>query len=134
MNNVTKIDNSNILKCIVKGYILALIISLISLFIYSVILVNTNIQESTIKPVVIIITAISILIGSSISSLKIKKNGIINGLCVGGIYLLSLYILSSIAITGFSLNLSSIITIIVGIILGGIGGIIGVNIGRYFKI
>ena len=130
MNNVTKIDNSNILKCIVKGYILALIISLISLFIYSVILVNTNIQESTIKPVVIIITAISILIGSSISSLKIKKNGIINGLCVGGIYLLSLYILSSIAITGFSLNLSSIITIIVGIILGGIGGIIGVNIGR----
>jgi len=130
MNNITKIDKKNPLNLIIKGYILALIISIISLFIYSLILVNTNIQENTIKPVVITITAISILIGSSISSLKIKKNGIINGLCVGGIYLLSLYILSSIAITGFSFNISSIITIGVGILVGGIGGIIGVNMGK----
>lgn len=130
MNNITKIDKKNPLNLIIKGYILALIISLISLFIYAIILVNTNIQENTIKPVVITITAISILIGSSISSLKIKKNGIINGLCVGGIYLLSLYILSSIAITGFSFNISSIITIAVGILVGGIGGIIGVNMGK----
>lgn len=130
MNNISKIDKKSPLNLIIKGYILALIISLISLFIYSIILVNTNIQENTIKPVVITITAISILIGSSISSLKIKKNGIINGLCVGGIYLLSLYILSSIAITGFSFNISSIITIGIGILVGGIGGIIGVNMGK----
>ena len=93
-----------VLNFIVKGYIIALIISLISLFVYSVVLVNTDIQEYTIKPVVTIIIAISILIGSSISSMKIRKNGILNGFCVGGIYLLSLYVLSSIAITGFYLS------------------------------
>ena len=130
MSSITRIGKNNTLNLILKGYIFSLIISLISLFIYATILVNTNIQENTIKPVIITITAISILIGSSISSLKIKKNGIINGVCVGGIYLISLYILSSIAITGFSLNLSSIITIIIGIIVGGIGGIIGVNMGK----
>ena len=130
MNNINKIEKNNTFNLILKGYIYALIISLISLFIYAVILVNTGVQENTIKPVVITITGISILIGSSISSLKIKKNGIVNGLCVGGIYIGSLYILSSIAITGFSLGLSSIIMIGIGIIVGGIGGIIGVNIGK----
>ena len=118
------------LSLILKGYFIALVISLVSLFIYATILVNTNIQENTIKPVVITITAISILIGSSISSLKIKKNGIVNGLCVGGIYLLSLYVLSSIAITGFCVNVGAIVMIGVGVLVGGIGGVIGVNLSH----
>lgn len=130
MNNVSKVDKNNRFVLIAKGYAFSLIISLIILFIYATILVNTNIQENTIKPVVIIITGISILIGSSISSSKIKKNGIINGICVGGLYLSSLYILSSIAFCGFLFNLTSVIMIVIGIILGGIGGIIGVNMGR----
>ena len=127
MNNSMKIDKNTSLNFIIKGYIFALVISIISLFIYALLLVNTSIQENTIKPVVITITAISILIGSSISSLRIKKNGILNGLCVGGLYVLSLYVLSSIAITGFSINISSLIIIGVGVVVGGIGGIIGVN-------
>lgn len=130
MNNVGKIDKDNRFTVIAKGYAFSLIISLISLFIYAVVLVNTSVQENTIKPVVITITGISILIGSSISSSKIKKNGIVNGLCVGGLYLSSLYVLSSIAFCGFLFNLTSIIMIGIGIVLGGIGGIIGVNIGR----
>lgn len=130
MNNISKVEKNNTITIIAKGYVFSLIISLISLFIYAIILVNTNIQENTIKPVVITITGISILVGSSITSSKIKKNGIVNGVCVGGLYLGSLYILSSIAFSGFSLTLSSIIMIVIGSILGGIGGIIGVNIKR----
>lgn len=127
MNNNVKVGKKLTLNPIVKGYLISLVISIIFLFIYAVVLVNTNIQENTIKPVIIIITAISILIGSSISSLKIKKRGIINGLCIGGLYVSSLYILSSIAIVGFSINIASVIVIGIGIIIGAIGGIIGVN-------
>lgn len=130
MNNISKIDKNNTFVLIVKGYISAILISVISLCIFAMILVNTNVQESTIKPVIIVITSISILIGSSLSSLKIKRNGIINGICVGIIYLASLYILSSIIFCGFSLNISSLITIAVGIAIGGIGGVIGVNVGK----
>ena len=97
---------------------------------YAVILVNTTISENTIKPVIITITGVSILIGSSISSLKIKKKGIVNGMCVAILYLGSFYILSSIVLCGFYLNLYSIINILAGITLGGIGGIIGVNLRR----
>lgn len=130
MNNIGKINKNGSFYSIAKGYLIALLLSIICILIYAAVLVNTSIQENTISTVIIIISGISILVGSSISSLKIKKKGIINGICVGGLYFISLYILSSIALCGFYFNISSIIMILVGMILGGIGGIIGVNIGK----
>lgn len=113
-----------------KGFFVSMLLSVIFVFIYATVLVNTSVQENTIKPVIITISAVSVLIGSSISSLKIKKNGIINGICVGGLYFMFLYILSSIILCGFYFNISSLIMIGIGMVLGGIGGIIGVNIGK----
>ena len=130
MNNVGKINKNSNLYIVAKGFIISLILSIISILLYAIILVNSSIGENTIKPVIITITGISILMGSSISCLKIKKNGIINGIIIGGLYFISLYILSSIAFCGFGFNISSIIIIIIGMILGGVGGIIGVNIGK----
>lgn len=120
--------NNNIIK-VIKGSIISFLISVILLFIFASLLVYTSVQETTIKPVVIIISIVSILIGSSLSSIKIKKNGIINGALVGLIYILTLYVLSSIAFIGFSFNIYSIIMIIGAILSGMVGGIVGVNFG-----
>jgi len=119
--------NKNIIR-VIKGSIFAIMISLILLLIYASLLTYTDISETTMVPVVIAISGISILIGSSISSLKIKKQGMLNGALVGLIYVLFIYILSSILISGFSIDMQSIIMIIVGIIAGMIGGVIGVNL------
>lgn len=127
-----KIENEflkNIIK-IIKGSVGGIILTLILLLIFAAVLTYTNIEESTIKPVIIVITAISILVGSSISTLKIKKNGMINGAMVGLIYILTIYLISSITGSGFALNIYSIIMIIAAIISGVIGGIIGVNISK----
>ncbi len=124
--NKIKLNNNNIIK-VIKGSIISFLVSVILLFIFASLLVYTSLQETTIKPVVIIISIISILIGSSLSSIKIKKNGIINGALVGLIYILTIYILSSISLIGFNLNLYSIIMMIGAIVSGMIGGVIGVN-------
>lgn len=113
---------------VVKGSAFAIVISLILLTIYAILLSCTNISESTMTPVVITISGISILIGSSISSMKIKKQGMLNGALVGVIYMLFIYILSSILLTGFIFNIQSIIMIAIGTSAGIIGGIIGVNL------
>ena len=113
---------------IAKGSLTAVFITLFLLFIFSIILTYSNLQENLITPVVIIITVISILVGSSISTLKIKKNGLLNGSTVGLIYILTIYILSSITGGNFALGLESIIMIISSIIAGMVGGIIGVNL------
>ena len=128
MNNILKKNNN--LTSILKGFIISLILTIIFIWIYALLLVKTNIQESTIAPVVITISGISVLIGSSIACLHIKKNGILNGACIGGMYYAVIYVLSSIALCGFAINVKSLIMIVIGVLLGGIGGIIGVNIGK----
>ena len=112
---------------IIKGVISSIVFTLIFLFIFSIILTYTTISESFITPTIIVITAISIFIGSSIGNIKMKRNGLFNGALIGGIYLLSIYLLSGIINQNFSLNTQSIIIIISGMICGMFGGIIGVN-------
>jgi len=114
-------------KNIFKGIAIAMITTVVMLLIFSIILAYTNTSENTITPVIMVVTGISILIGSSIGSIKIKKNGIINGGLIGGIYILILYLISSILNWRFGLNIQSIIMIAVGMIFGILGGIIGVN-------
>lgn len=82
MDNIQTSENKTI-KNIFIGVGISLIITLISLIIFSIILTYTNVQESVINPVIMIITAISILIGSSLVNAKIRRNGLINGAIVG---------------------------------------------------
>lgn len=120
-------ENGNNIKRIVKGSAFAIVITLIGLLVYSIILSYTSIAENTMPVTIIIITAVSILIGSTISTSNIKKNGIINGVLVGLIYIGIIYLLSSIITGDFLLNTNSIIMIIASLLTGALGGIIGVN-------
>ena len=118
--------NKNVIR-IIKGSLSAILITLILLLIYSALLCYTDLSESTMVPVIIVVSAISILIGGLVSSMKIKNRGMVNGGTVGFIYMFTIYLISSIALTGFSLDLKSILMIIVGTVAGAVGGIIGVN-------
>lgn len=117
------------LKNILKGIVISIVCTFIFLFVFSLILTYTNVSETFIAPVIIVVTAISIFIGSSIGNFNMRRNGLINGAIIGGIYLLSIYMLSGIINHNFNLNMQSIIIIIVGIICGMFGGVIGVNKG-----
>ena len=124
MEEGNKMENA---KNIFKGVGISLLTTVIILLIFSIILAYTDVGENTMTPVIIVATALSILVGSSIATRQIKKNGMLNGGLIGGIYLLLLYIISSLFNWKFGLNLQSIIMIIIGSIFGILGGIIGVN-------
>lgn len=126
MENMQVNENKTLIN-ILKGVGISLTTTVIMLIIFSIILTYTNIQESAINPVIMIITAISILIGSSLGNIKIKKNGLVNGGIIGGIYIITIYLISSILNWRFSLNMQSVIMIITAIVFGILGGIIGVN-------
>lgn len=120
---------NNFLK-ILKGSIVSIIITLVLIIFASMILTFTNIPEAVISAMIIIISAISILVGSIISTLYIDNKGMVNGACVGLIYIVVLYLLSSITVAGFNLNIKSSVMMLVSIIAGMIGGIIGVNLHK----
>lgn len=127
MNKVLENDDNNNIIVITKGVIISFIITLTSIFVLSIILTYSNLSENLISPIIIGITAVSILIGTSISTMKLSRNGILKGGIIGFIYIILIYIISSITSVGFKVNIQSVIMIIASIIAGMIGGIVGVN-------
>lgn len=125
--NQTQIKEENMIINVLKGAGISLLMTVILLIVFSLLLTYTNIQENVINPVIIMITAVSILIGSSIGIGKMKKDGLINGAIVGVVYMIVIYLISSILNWEFKLNIQSIIMIGIGIAFGILGGIIGVN-------
>ena len=117
------------MKKILKGAVIAFIFTIISLTIFASLLVYTNMSEHLIQPVIIGVTAISILFGSFIANKRENKNGIITGIIISIIYIGLIYLISS-AIKGgdFRLNMGAVIMILVGMFCGAVGGILGVNI------
>ena len=127
MENSESVNHKQFIN-ILKGIGIAFIVTFICFIILAIVLTYSNISENIMNPTIIIITSISILIGSSISNIKIKKNGLINGGIIGGVYIVLLYLFSSIFSMNFSLNSQSVIMIVTGIVFGILGGVIGVNI------
>lgn len=100
---IEEISQNNWVR-IIKGSVLAMILSIIMLVVLALLLAYTGVPESIISQAIIVISAISILVGSFISSMKIKKQGIINGAIVGAIYMIALYLLSSLVQNDFGVN------------------------------
>ena len=130
MNKTIEKENikSNNMFKILKGIILSILITLLGLLILAIVITYTNVSESIIPIAVTIITAISILIGSFFSTINIQKNGLLNGFAVCFTYIVTIYVISSITSTGFTLTNTSFIMIISVILAGMLGGIIGVNL------
>lgn len=114
----TMVENKNNIQYIIKGIMIGYGISLLLLFLFSILLTYTNMSENMIAPIILVITIISILIGSSISSNKMKKNGLMNGGIIGLLYISILYIISSFAQIGFHLNIYAILMIVFSILAG----------------
>lgn len=111
-----------------KGIFISFILTIILFYILGIILSATSIPEKIITPAIIIITGISILIGASIVTIKSQEKGMIKGGLIGIIYFSIIYIISSLILKNFELNMYSIIMFLAAFICGGIGGIVGVNI------
>ena len=125
-------EKNNIFLKIIKGVGISVVFTIVCLTVFSALLTYTNLSESLIQPVVISVTGISILAGSFFATRKVARNGIIKGIFVGLIYILLIYLISSVINNAnFSLSMGSIIMIAVGILCGAIGGIIGVNVGPF---
>ena len=129
IEDIAKEKNKNVIN-LIRGTIISILLTIIFLMIYAALLSYTNISEDTMTPVILVITGVCILIGSSISSINLKKQGMINGGLVGLIYVLFLYVISSIFLSGFALTTKTIWMLIIGIVTGMIGGIIGINMKR----
>jgi putative membrane protein (TIGR04086 family) len=128
-NEQSKSNQANIsLISLIKAVIISFIITIPLFAIFSLILSNTDYPQKLISPVVVIITVISIFVAASFSTVGLKSKGWLNGSLVGLIYMIILYLVSSLAFGNFEINRNTITLVIIGIVTGAIGGIVGINL------
>lgn len=124
----TNIQRNFSIWLILKGMIFAFLFSLICFLILSLILTFTNISESIIKPASYIIMIISIVVGSGYVAQRVDKRGWMHGAITGLLYIIILSIMGILTGGGMVLGQLFFSRIIIGIVAGGIGGILGINL------
>jgi putative membrane protein (TIGR04086 family) len=113
---------------LLKGLGFSYLFTFASFTIFSIILHFTNISDSIVPGIILLISILSILTGSAICTKNATSQGWLWGSSVGLSYSLIIYIVSSLTLTGFAVPLSSFYLILGYTIIGAIGGIIGINI------
>lgn len=115
-------------KICLKSLAISVFITLLLLFVLSLILALTSVKENMMSFGIIFISTISILLGSFFASKKIKEKGIIYGAVIGLCYMLILYLASSLINSNFELTVKAVSMFLFGILGGAVGGILGVNL------
>ncbi|WP_304507733.1 TIGR04086 family membrane protein [Anaerotignum sp.] len=113
--------------CMMKGMAIAYAITCIFFIAYGLILTYTNISEQSLPMVALVCTAISSAIAGYDWAKCRKKKGLLMGLAAGLVYTILLFIITALASDTFTMGISKIMTLIVALAGGGIGGILGVN-------
>ncbi len=112
----------------VKGVVIALLFSLISVLIFALIIDLFNLPLSTIKPVNCILKIIAVCIGT-IFAVKGDK-GLVKGMLLGAIISLSAYLLFGSIGGKIDFNLTFLWELLLGVAIGGVSGIIAVAVKR----
>lgn len=110
-----------------KVLLTAFAITIPALFILAAILTFTDFPEKYKTTAVLIATLSALFVAGFRSGINNEKNGMVKGALTGLIYMLILYLASSIIYNDFMLNQRSIIMVITGILAGAAGGIAGIN-------
>ena len=126
-------SKSGILGRVFKGTIFALCFSLVLILVFAFCLKFTGIAESLITPINQVIKGVSIFLGVFLALKKEKKQGLVCGLLIGFLFTIFAFLTFSALCGSFEFNKSLITDIIFGAIIGGICGIIAVNLKKSIK-
>lgn len=113
--------------CLLRGLAVAFAITCIIFIGFGILLTYTDLSEDVLPVVSLGCTALSAAAAGFDWGSCIGKKGLVWGLFAGGCYMLLLFLVTGLAGNGLHLELSGLMTLIVAMAGGGIGGILGVN-------
>lgn len=113
---------------LLKGLLLAYVITCILILAFSVILTYSSLRENKMPLINTIIMIVSVTSGSVYVARMVKEKGWINGGIIGMAYYLVLIMFNFIFLKSLVFDIFSISKLALACIIGIIGGIIGINI------
>lgn len=120
--------NKSRIKYLLKGVLVAFIITILALIFFSLILRVTSLRESKLTTLNNITMILSVAIGSFYTAVKIRENGWLNGAIVGALYYLIIILLNIVIIRPETSNMYLFIKLLISTVAGFIGGMLGINL------
>lgn len=117
----------NVTLCLIRGMAVAFAITCIIFIGFGILLTYTELSEKNLPMVSLICTALSAAAAGYDWAACMQKRGILWGLTAGAVYAVLLYLITGLAADRFILALSVVMTLVVAMAAGAIGGILGVN-------
>lgn len=108
---------------------ISIITSLILIIIFALCIKWFTLKDTVITPINMVIKTVSIFLGMLIL-LKERKNGLAKGVIFGALYSLLAFIIFSLLLGSFSFGINMLVDFIFCAIVGGLSGIILVNIKK----
>lgn len=112
---------------VLKSVAVAYGITVVLLFIFAIIVTYTNFPEGLVSAVVLVMTVLSVMLSGIMTARGNKTQGWLCGAISGVLYMIILYILSSLAFDDVSFGLNTVSMFLIGLFSGTFGGIIGIN-------
>ena len=135
MEKTAKLKNNVILMAILKGSLIAVVVSLVGILFFAFIIKMFGITDEFLKPVNQIIKALSIFLGVFGGLKTYKEKGLVLGLVIGLVYTLLAFLVFSALNGNFKFDKSLLTDVLFGGIMGAISGVIVVNLkGKSKKI
>lgn len=123
----------NIFGKVIKGSCLSLCFSLVFILLFAFCLKFTSLSESLITPINQVIKGVSIFLGVFLALKKEKKQGLVCGLLIGFVFTIIAFLSFSVLCGVFVFDKTILTDMFFGAIIGGICGIISVNLKKSIK-
>ena len=130
MKSLVSSNKKVFLMQILKGSFASLSISLVGILLFALLIHFTGLSDGFIMPINQVIKIVSIFVGVFLALKTNKMQGFVKGLLIGLIYTFLAYVLFSILSSTISVGITSLNDLLFGGLIGGISGIISVNIKK----
>jgi putative membrane protein (TIGR04086 family) len=118
------------LKHLAIGVLVAYAITAIALLGYAMLITYTTMSERSLPMVVAITTVLAVLVAGFDAARGAETRGWLWGMVAGFVYVFIMAIIGAVALPVFSFSWHTVVTCILGIAGGGLGGILGINMKR----
>ncbi len=125
--NKESFDATNQFKFLVGGVCIGYSITIIIFIFYAILLTYSNVSDKGMDIIVILTTVISVIVAGYDSTKNARSKGLLWGVLAGMLYAVILILISTLIDGKLTFNADTIVTILVAIASGGIGGVIGIN-------
>ena len=126
-NAEQKTEQDTVSLCLARGMAVAFAVTCIIFIGFGILLTYTNVSEESLPVVSLVCTALSAAAAGYDWAACMRKKGLLWGAAAGVVYTVLLYCITGLASDSFALELSAVMTLIVALAGGAVGGILGIN-------